>query len=470
MRLLGALRLSELCSGDLPLPFVGVCAFVGAGGKTSAIFSLAREILDAGISKSVIVTTTTHFGVGQVNLGDHHLQVESPEDLAELEGVLVITGSLSQAVEREAGQAVSGLSGEALERLHHAAQHLRIPLLIEADGSRLRPLKAPAAHEPVIPAWVDAVVVVAGLKGLGQSLSPVTVHRPEIFSTLSGIALGDAVTPAGLQRLLAHPDGGLKNIPPGAKKVVLLNACGADEQLPQVQGMATGLLKNFDAVIAAVLLERSYVAKVMAVHEKVAGVILAAGGAQRFSEGSHHPQAKQLLQWRGESLVRHVARAALAAGLDPVVVVTGAYANDVCQALDGLPVVFAHNPAWAEGQSRSIQAGLNFRRDEGSIADGVGAVVFLLSDQPQIPPTMVRMLVEEHAATLAPIVAPLVGGRRANPVLFDRRTFPDLQALSGDVGGRILFQRYPVTWAPWLDESVLLDVDTPEDYERLQRL
>jgi molybdenum cofactor cytidylyltransferase len=96
-----------------------------------------------------------------------------------------------------------------------------------------------------------------------------------------------------------------------------------------------------------------------------------------------------------------------------------------------------------------------------------GGAVFLLADQPQIPATLIRALIAEHARTLAPVVVPLVNGRRGNPVLFDRSTFPDLLALTGNTGGRALFSRYAVNWLPWHDASVLLDVDTVGDYNRL---
>jgi molybdenum cofactor cytidylyltransferase len=126
-----------------------------------------------------------------------------------------------------------------------------------------------------------------------------------------------------------------------------------------------------------------------------------------------------------------------------------------------MEVQLLHNPDWQEGQSTSLKAGLR------SLPPEVGGAVFLLADQPQIPAGLVRLLVEEHSTNLGLIVAPLVDGRRANPVLFDRRTFPILMALIGDVGGRALFAKYPITWVPWHDSAILLDVDTPEDYQRL---
>jgi len=189
--------------------------------------------------------------------------------------------------------------------------------------------------------------------------------------------------------------------------------------------------------------------------ESVAGIILAAGASQRMG------QPKPLLLWRGKPFVCHVARTALDAGLTPVVIVIGAHAEEVWAALADLPVEIVYNPNWAEGQSTSVQAGLQ------SLPPETDAAVFLLADQPHIPAALVRALLEQHAQTGAPIVAPLIGEQRGNPVLFDRSTFPDLMSLRGDAGGRLIFSRYRVVYVPWHDPSLLLDVDTLEDYERL---
>ena len=96
-----------------------------------------------------------------------------------------------------------------------------------------------------------------------------------------------------------------------------------------------------------------------------------------------------------------------------------------------------------------------------------GSVIFFLADQPFVTESLVQALVEAHAGSLAPIVAPMVDGRRSNPVLFDRRTWADFASLTGDAGGRTLFARYPATWVPWHDPRLLMDIDTPEDYQRL---
>jgi len=157
-----------------------------------------------------------------------------------------------------------------------------------------------------------------------------------------------------------------------------------------------------------------------------------------------------------------IAQTALKAGLAPVIVVTGANADEVESKINDLPVIITRNKDWQSGQASSIQAGLQ------SLPARVGAAIFLLADQPQIKTNVIQALVEHHATGLYPVIAPLVRmEQRANPVLFDRATFPDLSQIKGDVGGRAIFSKYPVEYLPWHDDSLLLDVDKPEDYQRL---
>jgi molybdenum cofactor cytidylyltransferase len=126
-----------------------------------------------------------------------------------------------------------------------------------------------------------------------------------------------------------------------------------------------------------------------------------------------------------------------------------------------MAVDVVYNQEWEKGQSTSVKTGL------AALPEGIGAVVFLLVDQPKIPVNLVETLVETHARTMSPIVGPMIGGHRGNPVLFDRITFPDFAEIEGDAGGRQLFSKYEPIWVPWVDDSVDLDVDTLEDYKRL---
>ncbi len=115
----------------------------------------------------------------------------------------------------------AGVSLELFRHLRAWCPHAR--LLNEADGSRGRGFKAPAPHEPAIPAETTLVVPVVGADVLGRTLDAEHVHRPELVRRLSGAAPGARVTPELIARVLAHPEGGLKNVPPAARVVVLIN-------------------------------------------------------------------------------------------------------------------------------------------------------------------------------------------------------------------------------------------------------
>lgn len=423
-------------------------AFVGAGGKTSALFILARQF-----ERPVLVATTTHLGVDQINLADEHVALAKPEDVtalnpAKLAAVTVFTGWHTKE------NRIGGPDEATLNALGKFARQHELPLLIEADGARQLAFKAPANHEPAIPQFVDTVVVSVGLSALGVLLGGGKVHRPERVAELADISLETTLTPAAMARVLLNPDGGLKNIPPLARKVALLNQADTPELEGAASGLAPGLLKGFDAVLVAAFKQG---AEIKAAYEHTAGVILAAGGSSRLG------QSKQLLDWKGKPFVRQAAETALAAGLRPVVVVVGADAAATRAPLEGLEVQIVNNENWEAGQSSSVKAGL------ATLSANTGSALFMVVDQPQLPIALIDALRAEHAGSLAPIVAPLVDGHRTNPVLFDRSTFPDFAALEGDMGGRAVFSRHQVTWLPWIDPTVSIDVDRPEDYDRLLR-
>jgi molybdenum cofactor cytidylyltransferase len=193
---------------------------------------------------------------------------------------------------------------------------------------------------------------------------------------------------------------------------------------------------------------------------KIAAIILAAGGSTRMG------QPKLTLDWHGSPLVRWVAKTALFAECSPVIVVTGADPDDTLDSLAGLPVSYAHNTQWQSGQSSSVRIGIE------ALPSNVDAALIMLGDQPQIPVKVLRSLIEAYASTTPPppIIALSVGGRRANPVLFDSAMFAELIKLAGDAGARTIFSRFPVHLIPFDDPDLVLDVDSPEDYQRLMEL
>ncbi len=440
MKLRQALRINQ-----------NVCmAVVGAGGKTTLMFRLARQL-----SPSAIVTTTTHLGIEQRLLADQHFYINSAADLDFLEahlpyGVTLVTGP-------QVGERLSSLAPDVFLRLREIVCKKNLPLIIEADGSRSLPIKAPSGHEPAIPPWADIVVNVAGLSALGKPFSSEIVHRYEEFALLSGLNHLAPITPEALCKVLIHPNGGLKNIPLEARKVIVLNQADTQD-ITVVEKMAVTLKDVYDAVLVGFLNSSDPDGEVQSVHEPIAAIILAAGASTRMG------LPKILLEWNGKSLLRIVAENALKADLHPVIVVVGAIKEQAVKILAELPVCIVENERWEDGQSTSVVKGIT------TLGQPVGGAIFLLADQPQIPSGLLAELVRLHAHSLSPIIAPRVGGRRANPVLFDAVTFPNLLQLTGDSGGRQLFNQFPLEWLDWPDERILLDVDTADDYLRLKKM
>jgi molybdenum cofactor cytidylyltransferase len=192
---------------------------------------------------------------------------------------------------------------------------------------------------------------------------------------------------------------------------------------------------------------------------QIAAIILAAGASSRMG------RPKQLLDWGGRPLVRVAAEQALAARLDEVIVVVGGAGDAVEAALAGLPLRVIDNPAYAEGQSTSLRAGV------AALGPTVAAAVVMLGDQPFVTAAIVERLIAEWRATGTPIVAPSFRGRRGNPVLFARAIFPELLAVAGDQGARAILAAHAadLRLVRFDDDRPLADIDTLDDYERLVR-
>lgn len=190
----------------------------------------------------------------------------------------------------------------------------------------------------------------------------------------------------------------------------------------------------------------------------VGAVILAAGSSSRMGS------PKQILQFRGESLLRRAALAALGAGCFPVIVVTGANAELSRRELDGLDVREALNPHWETGMASSIRAGL-----EGLLgaAPDSAAAVFLLCDQPHLTAGVISGLAAAHRVTRRPVIASTYGGSFGVPALFSRSLFPELARLEGGAGAKQVIKRYAseAHFVPFRGGEV--DVDTRDDFSRL---
>lgn len=185
---------------------------------------------------------------------------------------------------------------------------------------------------------------------------------------------------------------------------------------------------------------------------RVAGLVLAAGRSTRMGRN------KLIAEIGGVPLVARAVDAALGAGL-PVWVVTGHQPEQMRAALRGRDLRFAHNPCFERGMASSLRTGLL------AIGPGLDGIAVLLGDMPYVRAQHVAQLVTAFEQTDASaICVPEHRGLRGNPVLWPACDFPALMALDGDIGGRsLLSQRQRrVLRVPIEDDSVLLDVDTPD--------
>lgn len=190
----------------------------------------------------------------------------------------------------------------------------------------------------------------------------------------------------------------------------------------------------------------------------VAGIILAAGGASRMG------RAKQLLPYRGGTLVSHAAATMLGSRCRPVIVVVGCGAEAVRQSLAGIDVTCIDHPRWADGIGSSIAAGISYVQEH--LPDVRGALL-MTCDQPRLAAAALDALVERHAAEDHPLaVACGYGdGEVGVPALFDRAVFEQLRRIDPAHGAKamLLKHRAAVVNCP----QAACDVDTPDDYHQL---
>ncbi len=193
--------------------------------------------------------------------------------------------------------------------------------------------------------------------------------------------------------------------------------------------------------------------------EPVAALIMAAGGASRMGI------SKALLDWRGESLVRRAARAAIESHCAEVFVVVGANGDRVAGELRELAVEVISHPGWAAGMGSSIAAGVA-QLEARSNANALQGMMLLLCDQPFIEAKHIDQICALQQETNMPMVACRRDETLGPPAYFDRSLFARLRSLAGDRGAKSLLLAEPDDVATLACPAAWIDLDTPEDYQR----
>lgn len=195
-------------------------SLVGAGGKTTLMFRLARELLLAG--EKVITTTTTKIlepAWGEtmsllVDPDEEKLKQFVFEHLQEFRHITI-------AQERLKSGKLRGVSPDFVDDLW--SFHEMDKMIVEADGAARRPVKAPREGEPVIPSSTTLVVAVLGVDGVGMELNEQNVFQPERVSIITGIPVGGKITEEAMAHLMTHPEGLFKGAASSARVTAFIN-------------------------------------------------------------------------------------------------------------------------------------------------------------------------------------------------------------------------------------------------------
>lgn len=227
--------MSQSLAGALALGERELVAITGAGGKSTFMLALARQLAEDG--KRVLVTTTTKMGPAQVADLPYVCEKADPDMIdraLESYGLCaLITGRDDRKVTGPAPDVIDGLY------LTTAVDYL----LVEADGARGRSLKAPAAHEPMIPATATLVVVLMGVDAVGGHIADVA-HRPPQAALLTGKGIDERLTIDDCVTVLTHPQGGLQGVPAAARVVMALTKTDTREGAETAERLARSLVSH----------------------------------------------------------------------------------------------------------------------------------------------------------------------------------------------------------------------------------
>lgn len=357
----------------------------------------------------------------------------------------------------------------------------RTPLfLCEADGSKRKPFKAHAPHEPAIPETTDLVLILFGLSGLGKKCTEDVVHRSDLFATAIGIKEEDVITFDHLIKLLKS---GMffKGIPPTSRVAVIFHQTDTlPKDMRSDRKLRTWAKAVLDAPgIDAVFFRGEDPAKNHRIvtymglaydcpsRPLFSSILLAAGTSSRMPGYN-----KLLLPFGNETVIAHTLRRIFAGPCRDIVIVTGHDADAVFNVIEPIikkeaptdvRITVIYNPRYLEGQGTSVASAATVL-DESSMA-----CFCVPGDQPFVSPGTMRTLTEKatHDAILVPCRE---DGSRASPVLFGKDYYDELAALEGDVGGRQVMRRYPDSLQlikTGGSNLIYEDIDTKERYEHL---
>lgn len=458
-----------------------IVSIAGAGGKTTLMFQLAEELKDKG---RVLITTTTKIYMPKEDQYDYLVIGAEQETIISQGKILdeklrILDEGFGKTDKKFSKEQVNEKSSwlSKVKNIKNGiwiyGEHINEEnkltavdddklgeiikvfdyILIEGDGSKGKPLKGWRDDEPVISKFTTCTIGVLDGQILGMDINEDNIHRASKFLGKSE----GTVSEEDLIEVIFNPKG-LFNNSKGSKAIFVNKSDDEKTYRRNCSLMSKIISKNLklhllNTVIIGSLREKKYYSMDLG-HKMVSGIIMASGLSRRMG------QCKLLMNYEGRPIIDRVMEAVEKSSLNPKIAVTGNYEIMNLALKRNLSVVV--NEKGELGQSESIKLGVLNSKE----ADGYA---FIAGDQPFISTGFLSELIEEFEKHVDKIIIPVYKGTRGNPVIFPKRFKEELLSLKGDVGGRVLLNKYKeyIQFIEVKDEKLLQDIDTNEEYERL---
>lgn len=434
-----------------------VISLVEAGGKTSFMYALARELIS--LQRKVLITTTTHLKKPTEKTYELMILENCPKKAAAKINQIFDTSNTVLWADKEVSDGkICGLPAESINIV--ADMNIADNILIEADGAKGLPIKAPTSHEPVIPTKTTIVVGVIGIDALGCRIDNNTVHRPEILSKIVQKPIGGIIDEIVIQKLICSPYGLFKGATEQMKKIVVINKVDNSTILGPAIRLAESI-KNTNNIDILHIILTSFNCKtprirVIFIMEesskdgiKIWGIILAAGEGKRAGGG------KLSRDIQGKPMLQHVVEMATQSSLDGVLLVIGYERNLGEKIAKCTGIKSYYNPDYSLGMSTSLKLGIS------KVPEGISAVAIILGDMPYVQRKTLDSIVNLYKTTRSKIIIPVCNGKKGHPVLMSCKYNGEIYNILGDIGAREIIKKHRDEVMHWQtnDLGILRDID-----------
>ncbi|MDZ4669370.1 MAG: selenium cofactor biosynthesis protein YqeC [Phototrophicales bacterium] len=426
-----------------------VVAFIGAGGKTATLLRLGDELTALGWR--VLATTTNSLSADKLALMPRAMSTHAGEYA--ISQALSETGFVFLYDAIKQGDAY-GAKPSWIVRLMDAVDS--DVMLIEADSANGLPLKAPYDHEPLFPPETSLVVPTVSLSVLGQPLDEDHVYNADAIIARYGFPHEGRIRAPWVAQILRDESLGLKGIPDKARVVAYLNGTTTTQYGRNRARLIAKLALKNSRLSGVVMGNARATEPVYEIQRPLGAIVLAAGLSSRMG------QSKILLPWSDDkTIIEHITDQLIRARIEQIHIITGHLANEVKTVLDPYDITLTYNRAYKSGEMlSSIKAGLRAMPRE------VSACFVVLGDQPRLNARVLNDLQMHYAEHGGDLLIPSFQMRRGHPILIGRKYWHEILMLNDKSTLRdfIIKHEAHIQYIPVESDSILRDVDTPQDY------